>query len=132
LFRGRTAKTIGLIVGVCLFALAFIASIVLGQTPTPLKMAYDAFFNFDENSTEHMILTTSRLSRAVIATVIGASLAVAGALMQALTRNPLASPSVFGINAGAVFFIVLSLSFFSLSSLTEYMWMAFIGSGVSA
>jgi iron complex transport system permease protein len=52
--------------------------------------------------------------------------------MQALTRNPLASPGIFGINAGAVFFVVLAMSFFSISSLTQYMWMAFIGSGVAA
>ncbi|MDP4097201.1 iron ABC transporter permease [Paenibacillus sp. P96] len=132
LFSGRTAKGLGLILGLCLLIGSFVSSIVFGQTPIPLKTAVDAFLHFDGQSTEHIILTTSRLSRAVIATVIGASLAVAGALMQALTRNPLASPSVFGINSGAVFFVVMGLSFFSMSSLTDYMWIAFIGAGIAA
>jgi len=121
----------GLILGLFVFMVSFVLSLVFGQTPTPLKTAYDAFFHFDKDSTEHIILTTSRLTRALIATFVGASLAIAGALMQALTKNPLASPSVFGINSGAVFFVVLGLSFFSLSSLTGYMWMAFIGAAVS-
>lgn len=97
-----------------------------------LETVFDAFFNFDENSTEHIIITSTRISRAVIATVIGISLAIAGALMQALTRNPLASPSIFGINAGAVFFIVAAITFFSVSSLTHYMWIAFAGAGVAS
>ncbi|XEC94542.1 FecCD family ABC transporter permease [Paenibacillus tarimensis] len=132
LFPGRSAKIAGLTLGVCLFIVSFICSVVLGQTPIPLKTAAQAFIHFDKDSTEHIIITTSRISRAIIATVIGASLAIAGALMQALTRNPLASPSIFGINAGAVFFIVLALTFFSISSLQHYMWVAFLGAGVAA
>ncbi|MFB5674038.1 FecCD family ABC transporter permease [Paenibacillus terreus] len=132
LLSSRTAKYAGLIFGLCIFIVSFAASIVFGQTSIPLKTAIEAFLHFDDQSTEHIILTTSRLSRAVIATVVGTSLAVAGALMQALTRNPLASPSVFGLNSGAVFFVVLALSFFSVSSLTDYMWVAFIGAGIAA
>jgi len=79
-----------------------------------------------------MIIQTERLPRAVIATMVGASLAVAGALMQALTRNPLASPSVFGINAGAIFFIVIAVVFLSISSLVYVMWFAFLGATISA
>ncbi|PZD94317.1 iron-siderophore ABC transporter permease [Paenibacillus sambharensis] len=132
LFAGRRAKVLGLILGLCVFIVSFISSIVFGQTPIPLSAAADAFFHYDKDSTEHIIITTSRLSRAVIAAVIGASLAIAGALMQALTKNPLASPSVFGINSGAVFCVVLGLAFFPVSSLTHYMWFAFAGAGLSA
>lgn len=120
-----------MILGLLVFMVSFVFSIIFGQTPTPLDTAYDAFFHYDSNSTEHIIITTSRLTRALIATFIGASLAIAGALMQALTRNPLASPSIFGINSGAVFFVVLGLTFLSLSSLTEYMWLAFVGAAVA-
>jgi iron complex transport system permease protein len=132
LFSRTSTKWIGLALGLCLFIFSFVSSIVFGQTPIALGTVVDAFFHFDKNSTEHIILTTTRISRAVIATVIGASLAIAGALMQALTRNPLASPSIFGINAGAVFFVVLAISFFSISSLAQYMWIAFLGAGVAA
>jgi iron complex transport system permease protein len=132
LFPRTSLKIAGLIIALCIFVISFASSIVFGQTPIAFETAVDAFFNYDESSTEHIIITTTRISRAVIATVIGASMAIAGALMQALTRNPLASPSIFGINAGAVFFIVLAISFFSVTSLTYYMWIAFFGAGVSA
>lgn len=132
LFSQTSSKWLGLILGLGFLTVCFIGSIAFGQTPIALKMVMEAFTNFDKNSTAHIIITTTRLTRAVIAIVIGASLSIAGALMQALTKNPLASPSVFGINAGAVFSLVLSISFFSISSLQHYMWIAFIGAAIAA
>ena len=131
LFPRTSSKWLGLALGLFLGVLSFISSIVFGQTPISFGTAMDALFHFDENSTEHMIIATTRISRAVVAAVIGASLAIAGALLQALTRNPLASSDIFGINAGAVFFVVIAISFFSVSSLTHYMWIAFLGGGVA-
>ncbi|MBJ8194087.1 iron chelate uptake ABC transporter family permease subunit, partial [Bacillus cereus] len=58
-------------------------------------------------------------------------LVVAGGLMQALTRNPLASPSVFGINAGAIFFIVIAIVVLSVSSLSTMMWFGFAGATIA-
>ncbi|RWZ54646.1 iron ABC transporter permease [Halobacillus fulvus] len=127
----RYRKIAILVSSVLLFCVFFLLSVILGKTPTSLSTAFDAFFRFDSSNTEHIILTTSRISRAVIATVVGASLAMAGALMQALTRNPLAAPDIFGINAGALFFIVAAATFFSVESLTGYMWIGFIGAGVA-
>ncbi|MDF0728044.1 iron ABC transporter permease [Cytobacillus sp. S13-E01] len=132
LFPRTSLKIIGFIIGICIFIISFMSSIVFGQTPISVKTAIEAFTQFDESSTEHIIITTTRVSRAVIATVIGSSLAIAGALMQALTRNPLASPSIFGINAGALFFVVFSSVFLSVTSLVHFMWIAFLGAGVAA
>jgi iron complex transport system permease protein len=132
LFPQRHLKIFGFILGICLFGVSFTLSIALGQTPIPLTTTFNAIFQYDPDSTEHVIITTTRISRAVIATVIGASLAIAGALMQALTRNPLADPTVFGINAGALFFIVFVVSFLSVTSLTHLMWMGFLGAAVAA
>jgi len=132
LFPHTSSKIIGLALGLILFVLSFFSSIAFGQTSISFATVWDAFFHYDDTSTEHIIITTSRLSRAAIAMVIGASLAIAGALLQALTGNPLASPSIFGINAGAVFFVVVSFSLFSASSLVHYMWIAFLGAGVAA
>jgi len=95
-------------------------------------MAWDALQFYDDSSVEHVVLLTERLPRTIIAAVVGASLAVAGGLMQALTRNPLASPSVFGINAGAIFFIVIAIVVLSVSSLTTMMWFGFAGAAVAA
>ncbi|OAH56966.1 MULTISPECIES: iron ABC transporter permease [Bacillaceae] len=121
----------GLFVCVFLFVVSFMLSMALGQTTIPLQTTFDALFNYDESNTEHIIITTSRTTRAIIASVIGANLAIAGALMQALTRNPLAAPDIFGINAGALFFIVFSATFFSVNSLVSYMWIAFLGAAVA-
>nr|WP_233269562.1 iron ABC transporter permease [Alteribacillus sp. YIM 98480] len=115
-----------------LFGLAFIASIVFGQTPVSFQEALSSFTNYNEESTEHIIIQTDRLPRAIIGTVIGASLAIAGALMQALTKNPLASPSIFGINHGAIFFVVVGVVFFSISSLIHLTGLAFLGAAVAA
>lgn len=113
-------------------ALAFLASLMLGRTPITWETAVAAFLHYDESIAEHIIIHTERLSRAVIALVTGANLAVAGALMQALTRNPLASPSVFGINAGAILFVVLAVLLFSEGSMLRLMWFAFAGAALSA
>nr|WP_307338395.1 iron ABC transporter permease [Metabacillus malikii] len=124
-------KIIGLIILILLLTISFIGSIALGQRSIPLQTTFDAIFHFDKTITEHIIVTTSRLTRAIIATIIGANLAIAGALMQALTKNPLASPDILGVNAGALFFIVCSVTFFQVESLVHYMWVAFIGAGIA-
>lgn len=132
LFSTAAWKVSGLIGCVLLFGTAFVLSVALGQTSIPFQTTLDAFFHYDGSNTEHVIVTTSRITRAIIAAVIGANLAIAGALMQALTRNPLAAPDLFGINAGALFFIVFAITFFSVDSLTSYMWIAFLGAAVAS
>ncbi|MET3697463.1 iron complex transport system permease protein [Bacillus oleivorans] len=107
------------------------ASIVYGYTDTSWSMAVDAFFRFD-GSTEHLVLTTIRLPRAIIAAVVGASLAIAGVFMQTLTKNPLASPEIFGVNAGAGFAIVVAVTVFSVTSLQAFTWIAFLGAAAAA
>jgi iron complex transport system permease protein len=128
----KSLKILGLALGLCLFLISFGSSIVFGLTPITPETALNAFLHFDPTSEHHNIVRTSRLPRALIATIIGASLAVAGALMQALTRNPLASPSILGINAGALFFVTVAATMLSVSSLLHYMWIAFLGAGVAA
>jgi iron complex transport system permease protein len=63
--------------------------------------------------------------------VVGMALGLAGALIQAMTRNPLADPGILGVNAGAAFFVVLGIGFFGAVSLSAYMWFAFLGAIVT-
>ncbi|PLR67140.1 MULTISPECIES: FecCD family ABC transporter permease [Bacillaceae] len=121
----------GLLLGIILLVISMCASVVYGYTQTSWRLAIEAFTNFN-GSNEHLIIQTVRLPRAIIAVVVGASLAIAGALMQALTKNPLASPGVFGINAGAGFFVVIAVSIFGVSSLQAYTWISFLGAAVAA
>jgi len=123
-------RSIGIVIVSVLLIVSMCMSIVYGYTDTTWKMAVEAFTN-NNGSNEHIIIETVRLPRALIAAAIGASLAIAGALMQALTKNPLASPGLFGINAGAGFFIVLFVSIFQVSSLQMFTWIAFAGAGTA-
>lgn len=132
LFAQGKSKILGLAALLVLLAAAGAASLIYGRTEITVSTAVEAFKHYDEESTPHIVLRTERLPRTVIAAVVGASLAVAGALMQALTRNPLASPSVFGINAGAIFFIVLANVVLSVSSLNTMMWFGFTGAAIAA
>lgn len=132
LFVREKSKLLGLAALLILLVASCAASMIFGRTEITISTAVEAFRNYDEESVEHIVLHTERLPRTVIAAVVGAGLAVAGALMQALTRNSLASPSVFGINAGAIFFIVLAVVLLSVSSLKAMMWFGFAGAAIAA
>ncbi|MGJ8580907.1 MAG: FecCD family ABC transporter permease [Psychromonas sp.] len=84
------------------------ALIAWSSFPLTFSDVYQTLFHFDSTSIEQQILATTRVPRLLTGMLIGANLAVAGVLMQGLTRNPLASPSVLGINSGAACFIALS------------------------
>ncbi|MFK2826469.1 iron ABC transporter permease [Bacillus sp. B190/17] len=106
------------------------ASIVYGYTNTSWSMAYYAFTAFD-HSTEHIVIQTVRLPRALIAAAVGASLAMAGVILQGLTKNRLASPDILGVNSGAGFFVVLTLTLVGINSAHGFAWAAFLGSAVA-
>ncbi|MFG6113863.1 FecCD family ABC transporter permease [Halobacillus sp. MO56] len=129
--RTAGARWSGILAGLLLLILFICGSIVLGYTDVTLNEAYQAFFHFEQTN-KHIIIKDVRLPRALIASVVGASLAVAGVLMQALTRNPLASPGIFGINAGASLFVVLAVSYFQTISLQGMTWVSFAGAAVAA
>lgn len=131
LFKTNYIKAFGLIAGFVILLSLMLGSLIFGYAQTSPKMVIEAFTNFD-GSNEHIIVQNVRLPRALIGAVVGASLAIAGAIMQALTKNPLASPSVFGINAGAGFFVVAAVSFFYIDSLQAFTWIAFAGAAFTA
>ncbi len=94
-----------LALGLAALVLAGLASLVFGARTVPPATVLDALTAFD-GSQEHVAVAEVRLPRVVIAAVVGATLGVAGALMQALSRNPLAEPSILGISWGAALAIV--------------------------
>lgn len=126
------AKLVGLLLAVALVFVTGLASLALGVTEIPAATLVEAFLAPDPGSTPQLILLTERLPRAAIAALVGASLAVAGALMQTLTRNALAAPSILGINAGAMCFVVLGSTLFALRSPLALVWVAFLGALVAA
>ncbi|WP_235735760.1 FecCD family ABC transporter permease [Nocardioides alcanivorans] len=78
------------------------------------------------------VIHEQRIPRTVLTAAVGASLGLAGALMQALTRNPLAEPGILGINAGASLAVVLAVAIAGVAGIWFYLWFAFLGAAVTA
>ncbi len=115
-----------LVLLIVLIGLGSYLSLFLGVTTIrPLEAIRE--WTSGDLSKETLVLTTLRLPRLLLGLVLGANLAVAGALMQAVTRNPLASPQVFGVNAGASLFVVLALLLFPALGTANLVYFAFLG-----
>ncbi len=121
----------GLFVCTGLLIACLLWSITLGAANITTETVYAALFAFD-GSFDHLIIQTVRLPRVLAGVFVGASLAVAGAIMQGLTRNPLADSGILGINAGAAFAVVLAVYLLGNPPLSTYAFFAFIGAGVAA
>lgn len=131
LLKNNGQRFIGLFITILLLLFLMCASIVFGYTDTTWRVAWEAFQN-NNGSNEHLVIETVRFPRALIAAAVGSSLAIAGALMQTLTKNPLASPGIFGVNAGAGFAVVIGVTVFSINNLQAFAWVAFFGAAVAA
>jgi iron complex transport system permease protein len=105
----------------------FLLHIAVGAKPLPIQTVIDALSGFDSTNFDHVIIRNLRLPRAVIAIVVGASLALAGALMQGVTRNPLADPSLLGLTSGAAFAVVIGTTLFGAASMALIPWIAMLG-----
>ncbi|OXS66633.1 FecCD family ABC transporter permease [Priestia filamentosa] len=123
-------KSLGLFLLILLLILCMCLSVLMGYTNTGIHTVINAVSHFN-GSNEQIVVRTVRIPRALIATAIGSSLAISGLLLQALTKNPLASPDIIGFNAGASFFIVIGLMLFSINSLQGFTWLAFLGAAFS-
>jgi len=95
--------------GVALMCVFAGVSLLYGTKPIPAASIWRALVAFDPDRAADLIIREIRLPRVVMGAMVGAAFALAGAVMQALTRNPLASPSLTGINAGGSLFLVIAL-----------------------
>lgn len=128
LSSGRRGALLAALTGATV--IAFLLSVRYGVTPSSWESVFGAYFAPDE-STVQTVVRSARVPRAVIALVIGGNMAIAGAVAQAVTRNPLASPGVFGINAGAAAAVVVGVVLFSVSTFGGLATFAFAGAAVS-
>ncbi|MEK8130124.1 iron ABC transporter permease [Paenibacillus filicis] len=123
-------KLAGLSLLSVLVILACIASLAFGLAGVGIHPVSEAFMAFD-GSREQVIVRSIRLPRALIAGLVGSSLAVAGAVMQALGRNALAGPELFGVNYGAALATVLASFWVTDASLHVLVWYALAGAGAA-
>ena len=129
--RSHTLRWLGLVISIVSLMACLLASITFGAADIDPDTVWQALTAFD-GSTNHLIITTVRLPRALIALVVGVALAVAGALMQGLTRNALAEPRLLGISGGATLAVVFATFFVGSSSIQIYTWAAFAGGTIAA
>lgn len=127
----RSWRGPGLGIGLGSLLVVALLSIAVGSAAVPPAAVWAALVEFD-GSAEHIIVRSLRLPRAFVAAAVGAALAIAGALMQGLTRNPLASPGILGVNAGAALAVVGALYLLPGTSAAMQPWFAFAGAGVAA
>ncbi|MEJ5946881.1 iron chelate uptake ABC transporter family permease subunit [Pseudokineococcus basanitobsidens] len=132
--RRHGAGTLWLAVVVAAAALAGAAllSLAVGSRAVPPAVVLDALLRPDRSVTDHLVVLDLRLPRTVVGLVVGAALGLAGALMQGLTRNPLADPGLLGVNAGAATAVVLAISVLGVTSPSGYVWFALVGAAVAA
>ncbi|HFK1801076.1 FecCD family ABC transporter permease [Bacillus cereus] len=109
-----------------------ILSILYGAKSIDAETVWNALFHFDSSDVNHNIIITSRLPRIVAALLVGAFLAISGALMQGMTRNYLASPSIMGVTDGAAFVITLCMIFLPGMSSIGMVVCSMIGSALGA
>ncbi|WP_322906430.1 iron ABC transporter permease [Paenibacillus campi] len=117
--------------GLLLLALGLAFSIAKGSRAIPLDVVWQALVHFNPNNQDHQIIWELRLPRALAGALVGASFAVAGALMQGMTRNPLADPGLLGINAGAGFVLAICFAFFPGLAFNQLILFSFIGAAIS-
>lgn len=115
-----------LVVVMLALVLAVLASLAIGSRQIATSTVIDALFAYDD-SDEHAIIWSLRLPRTILGVLVGMALGLSGALIQALTRNPLADPGILGVNAGAAFAVVIAVGVFGVTGISGYVWFAFAG-----
>jgi len=112
-------------VSVVILVLVALASIAIGAKELSLQQVWHGLFQ--NTGTYGDVVVDERLSRTVLGLLAGAALGLSGAVLQALTRNPLADPGLLGINAGASAAVVTAMTYLGVTSLSGYVWFAFAG-----
>ncbi|WP_084078972.1 iron ABC transporter permease [Demequina sp. NBRC 110057] len=123
---------LGLGLAVVLLALAMLASLLWGTRAIAPDAVWHALTGADATSDEALVVTSLRVPRTILGVIAGAALGTAGALMQAITRNPLAEPGILGVNAGAAAAVAAGIAFAGATAADVYLWFAFAGAGLAA
>ncbi|MFJ8084318.1 FecCD family ABC transporter permease [Streptomyces sp. NPDC096205] len=121
----RAIRAAGLLVSVLILACVAVASLAIGAKELSLGQVWHGLFQ--ASGTYGDVVVDERLARTLLGLLAGAALGLAGAVLQALTRNPLADPGLLGINAGASAAVVTAITFLGVTSLQGYVWFAFFG-----
>ena len=128
---GKKKFVFSIILCLTLLSIMAIFSISLGAKSIAFTKVIDVLLGNDPDSLETAIIL-QRIPRTVFGILAGGALGISGALMQSITRNPIADPSILGVNTGASLFVVAGIAFFNITVAYQYIWLAIIGAGVTA
>ena len=120
-----------LIIEVMLVLLGILCSIAYGSNSIPIKDVLTYLFNSGSDSFEAAVVY-ARIPRTVFGILAGSALGVSGALMQAITRNPVADPSILGVDTGASLMVVIGIAYLSISSGIKLIGLSFFGAILTA
>lgn len=131
--RHRSAAGLGVGVLVLLGVLAVVTfvSVTIGARGVGLGTIWTAFTDYDRASAEQTVIRELRVPRTLLGLLVGAALGLAGALLQGVTRNPLADPGIMGINMGAATGIVVAVMVLDGISQSASVWVGFAGAGIA-
>lgn len=115
-----------------LLLIVAVLGLTVGARSISPGVVLEALLAPDLSVADHVVVLTQRVPRTVIGIVAGAALALAGTLMQGLTRNPLADPGLLGINAGASVAVLAAITFLGITKASGFVWFAFAGAAVAA
>ena len=128
---GKKKFVFSIILCLALLSIMAIFSISLGAKSIAFSKVIDVLLGNDPDSLDAAIIL-QRIPRTVFGILAGGALGISGALMQSITRNPIADPSILGVNTGASLFVVAGIAFFNITVAYQYIWLAIIGAGVTA
>ncbi|MGW0660137.1 FecCD family ABC transporter permease [Streptodolium elevatio] len=128
---GKARLGTGLAVAVAALALLCLVSIWVGTRGISFTTTWELLWHND-GSKAAVVIHDYRIPRTLLGLVVGAALGLSGALMQALTRNPLADPGLLGVSLGAATGVVVAITFVGIGSLLGYVWFALAGAALAS
>ena len=123
---GPRRRVIGLVLALVVLMVLLVLSIMIGSTTIAPSTVWDALFHSGAGI-DQFTIRDFRLPRTIVGLVVGVALGMSGALIQALTRNPLADPGILGVFAGASFAVTVAVGLLGVDDIQGYMWFAFAG-----
>jgi iron complex transport system permease protein len=127
----RITRPAGLVLALALLVLVLLVSVAVGAKDIPLGDVVGSLLH-DDGSEQATIVRELRVPRTLVGLAVGCALGLAGALMQAITRNPLADPGLLGIDAGAAAAVVVAIALLGVSGTGAYVWFAFAGAAFAS